>query len=211
MSVDIVGTFRKPVRLDVFVATAHAILVELLGTPDVPDIELHADRQYRQGKVIEWGRRLTRTELAARMIGEPMPGPLWQRHSDLVLNAHFSGFPDGALLFMMDYRGLYDDEPGEVDAVERASDSVQAVISPHRTCLGVLMATTLGLAAATTGEGDFVSIEIRMLEPPELNPARMIELTRLTGGDGDFAARCERFLRQFSILRGWPADVSLRD
>lgn len=86
---------------------------------------------------------------------------------------------------------------------------VDAVFSPTRTCVGVVLPTALSLAAADRGCGDFVDLEIRMLEPGELDPARFVGRTRLAESETGFDVQCERFMRQFTRLAGWPRDVSL--
>jgi hypothetical protein len=43
-----------------------------------------------------------------------------------------------------------------------------------------------------------------------MDPARFIELTRLTDAAGDFESRCEQFMRQFPSLNGWPKNRSAR-
>ncbi|WP_346048261.1 hypothetical protein [Actinomadura chokoriensis] len=59
--------------------------------------------------------------------------------------------------------------------------------------------------SAIEGRGEFVD-ETRMLQPPVGDPRRFIEQTRLREPGDDFAVQCERFLRQFPDLGGWPPD-----
>ena len=99
---------------------------------------------------------------------------------------------------------------GGGDLVGDPGESVEAVFSPYRTCVGVVAATSLALAAARGSGGEFVDIEVGLLEEqPVSDPAEFIAMTRLarSGRDG-FEARCEAYLRQFANLRGWPRDVS---
>jgi hypothetical protein len=71
-----------------------------------------------------------------------------------------------------------------------------------------VIATALALTAAERGGGEFVDINIFMLLPPENDPERVIELTRLPDRGHDFGPRCERYLRQFAHLDGWPPAVA---
>lgn len=87
---------------------------------------------------------------------------------------------------------------------------IEAVVSPTRTCVGVVLATAVALGAAVAGGGEFVDMEIVMLDGVAWDPDRFIELARLPDGIGDFAARCEQFMRQFPQLGGWPRDRSTR-
>lgn len=206
MSVDLVGTMRAPVRLDVLVTSAHEVLARLLGLKTPPGIEVIAGRRYDQGRLVDAGRRLSPDEMRSIMIGEHVRGPLFERPS----TCHFefeTADGDGARLMEFDPCGLSDPD----DAPE-ARNAVEACFSPHRTCAGVVMATALALAAAELGGGDFVDIEIMMLRPPVSRPDHVIELTRLPPDSGlDFAKCCEHYMRQFAHLNGWPDTVNLSD
>jgi len=48
-----------------------------------------------------------------------------------------------------------------------------------------------------------------MLRPGVREPGQAINRTRLPEGSGDFAAQCEKYLRQFPDLNGWPQDRSM--
>ena len=88
---------------------------------------------------------------------------------------------------------------------------VDAVFSPTRTCAGVVLATVLSLAAAHHGCGQFVDLQIRMLESAEPDPEAFVARTKLAELGTGFDARCELFMRQFQRLNGWPQDVSLTE
>jgi hypothetical protein len=75
----------------------------------------------------------------------------------------------------------------------------------------VVLATAIALGAASASGGEFVDMEIVMLDGVAWDPARFIELARLTDGAGDFDARCEQFMRQFPHLNGWPKARSARE
>jgi hypothetical protein len=137
------------------------------------------------------------------VIGEHIPGPLADRPSA----GHFeceTTDGDGARLMVVDHCGLAD-----LDDLHRALDAVDVCVSPHRTCVGLAVATALALAAAKLGNGDFIDIEIMMLQPPVSRPDRVIELTKLPDNGSDFVERCERYMRQFVHLNGWPRTVRL--
>jgi hypothetical protein len=86
---------------------------------------------------------------------------------------------------------------------------VEAVFSPSRTCVGVVLATALSLAIAERARGDFVDNQIRMLDPGVSDPEAFVERTKLAEEGTDLDAQCELFMRQFARLEGWPQDVTL--
>lgn len=94
-----------------------------------------------------------------------------------------------------------------MDFSTRDAKRIEAIFTPTRTCVGVVSATALALAAASCGGGEFFD-EITMLQPPEPDVRRVIERTRLADRGTTFADRCERYMRQFGHLNGWPSDVS---
>jgi len=195
VSVDLVGTMRVPVSVDQLVATARDTLGQLLGLGAVPVIEVIAGRRYDQGRLVDPGRRLGADEMRSTVIGEDVLGPIVE---------FVTADGDGARLMVFDHCGLDD-----LDDSHDVPDVVDACFSPHRTCVGVVMATALALAAAGLGGGEFVDIEIMMLRPPVARPDRVIELTALHGGESGFGERCERYMRQFAHLGGWPRAVHL--
>lgn len=208
---DLVATMPRPVSLGALVAAARETMADLLGLPVVPVMAVFADRAYREGRLVDAGRRLGETELAGLMIGEPIPGPARDRRSTCHYDFEVGDAGDGARLMVVDYSdATFLDEDDDLGA------PVQAIFSPYRTCVGVVVATSLALGAARCSGGEFVDLEIMMLRPPESDPARVVVATRLAaGGDGDgdgnggFEARCERYLRQFANLGGWPQDVTI--
>ncbi|WP_405021327.1 hypothetical protein OHV05_34880 [Kitasatospora sp. NBC_00070] len=101
---------------------------------------------------------------------------------------------------VIDLTALQDEKPG-----------VQVVVSPTRTCVGVVLATAVALSAASASGGKFVDEEIVMLDRVARDPARFIELAHLADTSGDFGARCEQFMRQFPSLDGWPSQRSADD
>ncbi|MGW6930404.1 hypothetical protein ACWGE0_10080 [Lentzea sp. NPDC054927] len=88
---------------------------------------------------------------------------------------------------------------------------VDATFTPARTCAGVVLATALALAAAERGDGEFIDINIWMLLPPEDEPERAIERSKLPDRGQDFGQRCARYMRQFTHLEGWPPDPHSTD
>ncbi|MDX3639935.1 hypothetical protein [Streptomyces sp. MB09-02B] len=215
MSVDLVGTVHAPVPLDALVATAREMSALMLGLSTVPAIDVIADRRFDQGRVVDEGRRLVHRELGTVLVGACGSGSLpgTARRGGVAPG----GSPTGHdLAFRLadseDMVGLIEWDPCELsdqDAPQVHREPVDAVFTPTRTCVGVVTATALALAAGSLGGGEFVDAEIRMLESPEPDPARMIESTRLPDRGDDLAARCERYMRQFTRLNGWPREVRL--
>lgn len=197
VSLDLTATLRKPVPLAAVVERGRRTLADLLGTTTAPDLVVFADRGYRRGVRTDPGRRLGAAELDATVIGGPIPpdggGPFGSVHFEIDVPA--TG--DGVRLMVIDYHD------------EGIARYREAAFSPYRTCVGVVVATGLALAAARVADGEYVDEEIAVLTPPVREPDRFVDRTRLTGGSGDFAARCEEYLRQFPALRDWPADRSM--
>lgn len=187
VTVDLVGTMRTPISLDELVTAAGETLRRLLGLAAVPVIE-----------VIDGGHRLSAPELRSAVIGGHVPGPLFEQSIARRFDFETPG-GDGARLMV--YDRCHDQDEHDV---------VDACFSPQRTCTGVVVATALALAAAELGGGEFVDINIMMLEPPVSEPDQVIELTRLPDTGSDFGDRCERYLRQFANLAGWPPSATLR-
>lgn len=204
MSVDLVGTMHAPVPLDVLVAAARETLARLLGLNAVPVIDVMADRKFDQGHLVDTGRHLRHREHGAVLIGERSTGSQGECPSERDLGFCVAGLGDTVRLLVYDPWELLDPE-----APHERVEPVEAVFSPARTCVGVVTATALALTAGSLGKGEFVDAEISMLPSPEPDPSRMIELTRLSDRGDDLVPRCERFMRQFARLNGWPRDVRI--
>lgn len=195
MSVDLAATLRQPITLAAMLERTRTILSDLLGIARVPDLEIFVDRQYQQGVRTTPGRCLDAAELAAAVIGDPIAPDA----TDLDDGAHFEiDVPttgDQVRLMVID---LHDEEFGE-DRLHR-----HALFSPCRSCVGVAVATCLALAVAQLARGEYLDDEICMLRPGVRETDRVIDRTRLSEGGSDFAAQCEKYLRQFPDLNGWP-------
>ena len=139
-------------------------------------------------------------DLASTMIGEPIPPDDGKIAGSVVFEVDLVGGTDRAYVMVIDLAGVQGMEP-----------RVEAVVSPTRTCVGVVLATAIALGAASASGGEFIDAEIVMLDGISWDPARFIELARLTDGAGGFEARCEQFMRQFPSLNGWPKDRSARE
>ncbi|MBW8484019.1 hypothetical protein [Actinomadura parmotrematis] len=85
----------------------------------------------------------------------------------------------------------------------RPEDPVELSASPTRTCVGVVLAAAIALAAAIEGHGEFIA-EIPLLPAPITDPHRFIERTRLHDPGEDFATQCEKYLRGLPNLKGRP-------
>jgi hypothetical protein len=198
VSVNFVVSVREPVALATVVQTTSHTLRTLLAIAEVPELTLVDGREYSRGVQTDAGHVLQDDALSATTIGEPIPPD----SADEGVGTRFfemdaAGFSERTLVMLSDTHMA---EWAEED------DPVEAVVSPSRTCVGVVLAIGLGLAAAITGQGEIVHDEIHMLRPPIEDPVTFIERTRLAKPGEDFAHQCERFMRQFPLLNNWPGD-----
>jgi hypothetical protein len=79
---------------------------------------------------------------------------------------------------IMDFTDAFREPPPDFGA------PIEAVVSPTRTCVGVVVATAVALGAAIASGGRFVDTEIGMLGRHEWDPARFIDRARLRNGAG---------------------------
>lgn len=201
MSVDLEATLHTPVTLAALLDRARTILSGLLGITTVPDLGVFVDRRYQQGKRIGPGRCLDAAGLAATVIGDPIAPDGADGAGSIHFEIDVPATGDGVRLMVIDF---HDEQFG------KSSGPQHAVFSPYRTCVGVAVAAGLALAAAQLAHGEYLDEEIRMLRPGVHEPSQVINRTRLPEGNSDFAAQCERYLRQFPDLNGWPQVRSMR-
>lgn len=184
MSVDLCATVQEPISLATVVSAANAAMRNLLHLESVPAIAVFAAPRYEQGRQIDPGQLCSGETLASDTIGGRMSAGNY--------DFHLADRADLARFFVAQDEGMVD-----------------AVFSPTRTCVGVVLATALSLAAADHGCGEFLDLEIRMIDPIVSEPSIFAHSTRLKEPGTDFDLQCERYLRQFTRLNGWPRDVSL--
>jgi hypothetical protein len=197
VSVDVVGVLAKPVSLASVLECAGAAMKALLGLDATPSLIVIDDRRVQEHARVP--RREPGAEgLAGMMIGDRIPAGPNGRAGSLAFEVGLVGANDRAYVMVID-----------LTAAGGAGGCVEAVVSPSRTCVGVVLATAVALGAAIASGGEFVDIELMMLDEPVEDPARFIKVACLSGGGGDLAERCELFMRQFPHLGGWPRDRSV--
>lgn len=201
MSVDLTAALRVPITLAATLSQTRSTLCDLLGTLDVPDLTIFAERQYQQGVQTDPGRRLDTAELATTIIGDPIAADETGQSGSIHFEIDVPTTGDSVRLTVIDYHHEQFDE----NRRQR-----EAVFSPTRTCVGVVVATALALATAQLTHGEYIDEEIRMLQPEVHEPEQVIQHTQLPKSDTDFATQCEKYLRQFPNLEGWPQDRSMR-
>jgi hypothetical protein len=76
------------------------------------------------------------------------------------------------------------------------------------TCVSVVLCIAIALAAADLGGGAFFDENRGIVWPLIYDPREVIAKTGLAPGDLGFLDRCERYLRQFEHLDGWPRTVT---
>lgn len=195
VSADIVAGLRVPISLAMLLGGGHHTLMELLGGVAVPELVLYAHpgplRHAQRGR----GRRVAGAELEQTTVGEPIAGPDNAPVGSVLYEIRV---PTGDLtwLWLFDQRMF-------------GSGRVEAVFTPRRSCIGVVLATSLALGAALSSGGDFVDINIMMLGPPGATAQEFLGRTRLPDPGTGFIEQCERYMRQFTNLGGWPPDVSM--
>jgi hypothetical protein len=128
VSVDLCATIQTPVSLQTVVGTAGAMLCDLLGLTSVPQIKVFADPLFEQGRRIREGRLVEDDALAAETVGGRMSAGYFE--------FRIPETGDSAWFFVAADEGKLD-----------------AVFSPTRTCVGVVLATALALATAHHGRG----------------------------------------------------------
>jgi hypothetical protein len=192
MSVDLEVTMVKPVALADVLSEAQTVLSVLLNVAAVPALAVFTDREYQEGRRLGQGHRLETAEQADIILGVPLP----EGEAHFEIDLPETG--DGVWLMVID--------------AETAGWGTgrEAVISPYRTCVGVALAAGLALATARLTEGRYVDEQIGMIRGLQ-EPDQVISRTRLPERGDDFAIQCERYLRQFPHLNGWPVDRSTVD
>ncbi|MEU8660926.1 hypothetical protein [Actinoplanes philippinensis] len=191
MSVDLEATMEKAVALADFIDAAREVVSVMLNVSAMPALAVFADREYQQGQRVGQGRQVEAAEQADIMIGVPLTEGAVHFEIDVPETG------DGAWLMVID------------GAAEGWGSGREAVFSPYRTCVGVTLAAGLALATAQLAEGRYIDEQIGMLRGRH-EPAQVISRTRLPGRGDDFAIQCEKYVRQFSHLNGWPEDRSMR-
>jgi hypothetical protein len=199
VSVDVVGVLTRPVSLASVLDCAGAAMRALLGLDAAPGLIVIGGCRGQEDPRMPSGREPSAEGLAGMMIGDRIPAGPNGLAGSLAFEVGLVGANDRAYVMVIDLT-----EAGGAGAC------VEAVVSPTRTCVGVVLATAVALGAAIASGGEFVDIELMMLDEPVEDPARFIESARLSGGAGDLAERCEQFMRQFPQLGGWPRDRSAR-
>jgi hypothetical protein len=199
VSVDVVAELARPVSLASVLECAADALKALLGMDSAPGLEVIDGWRIEDHLRVSSGRPLSAEDLAATMIGYRIPPAESEIAGSLTFAVDLVGAKDRAYVMVIDLTDVRGTDPG-----------IEAAVSPTRTCVGVVLATAVALGAAIASGGKFVDVEIVMLDGVAWDPARFIELAGLPDGVGDFAARCEQFMRQFPQLGGWPRDRSTR-
>jgi hypothetical protein len=197
VSVDVIAELARPVSLAAVLESAAGALRALLGMDSAPGMEVvdgwRTDDHLRASP----GRPLSPKDPTTTMIGHRIPSAEGKIAGSLTFEVDLVGTKDRAYVMVIDLTDM-----------QGSARRIEAVVSPTRTCAGVVLATGVALGAALASGGEFVDVEIVMLDGVAWDPARFIELARLPDGIGDFPARCEQFMRQFPQLGGWPRDRS---
>ena len=205
MSVDLVAELPGRVSLAAVLDQARDVLRTLLGLDSEPPALAVSNGWRVENHWVSSGRPLSPQDLANTIIGERIPpGDGEMAGGSVTFWVDLAGSKDRALVRVCDLTGTPGTEPSTEPRIE-------AVVSPARTCVGVVLATAIALGAASASGGNFIDMEIVMLDGVSWDPARFIELAHLTHGAGDLEARCEQFMRQFPRLNGWPKIRSDRE
>jgi hypothetical protein len=205
VSVDFSAVPRVPVRLDRVSDTTSEVLRKLTGFADPPSPVFIADVVRDGGRVVSQGRRLVRADLEAitlpseyENVGERLLGTrLGSYDYDVMLE----GLVERSSILVI---GL----PGRT--LPTRGGTVDVLVSPTRTCVGLVMTIALALAIALESQGEFDDGEVMLLgRPGPRDPRIFIDTTQATWQPTDFIKGCTSFMRQFPALQGWPPDASL--
>ena len=203
MSVDFTAVPRVPFRLDRVSDTTGEVLRKLTGFADPPSPIFIADVVRERGRIVAPGRRLDRANLAVITLpseyedaGEKPLGTSLASY-DVALG----DLAERSWILMIGLPRL---------TLPTRGGTVDVLISPTRTCVGVVMTIALALAIALESQGEFDDGEVMLLgRPGPRDPRIFIDTTQATWQPTDFIKGCTSFMRQFPALQGWPPDASL--
>ena len=185
---DLSATISTGFTLSALTLAAGELVGELAGT-DAPEVLAVVGRRYHRGVEIDPGAAAPPG--ACIRVGDL--GPSGAHRSVDRFDLELRSPPDRARVRVVDHgrRG-------------RGGDGTTMAISPQRTPVGVLLATAAALAAATVGEGEFVDLDLRLVDPPITDPQAFVDRTRLQPTDLPLAAAALAWVRRFEHLGAWP-------
>ena len=193
MSVESSATVPEPITLAAVLDAARAMLAELLGIRTVPELYLVADRRYVQGRPVDDGRRVEPAELRGITFGGPGP-----RDDQGHFEVGAAGHDDRVWLTL--YRSPASSRHQMTEREWR--HDAEIVCAPWRTPPGTVLAIGLALAAASSSGGEFAS-QLRLLDPPQSEPDRMLQATRLPPSQLTFDAACRQYLDELTVDLSW--------
>ncbi|MFG2039058.1 hypothetical protein [Dactylosporangium sp. NPDC048998] len=186
------ATVPEPITVAAALDAASVTLAELLGIQTVPELYLIADRRYVQGRPVNDGRRVERAELRRITFGGLGP-----RDDQGLFEVGMVGHDDRSWLTL--YRSPASSRHQMTEQEWR--HDAEFVCAPWRTRPAMVLAVGLALAAARISGGAFAS-QLRLLDPPQSDPDRMLGATRLPPSRLAFDVACQQYLDQFAADPG---------
>ncbi|MFC1406981.1 MULTISPECIES: hypothetical protein [Streptacidiphilus] len=154
MSVDVSAELPAPISLSTVVQGTGEVLRALLDLAfEPPPLEVIEGWHVEDHLRVSSGRPMSAEELAASVMGGSSPARGDDGKGSLAFEVRPVGSGDRAYLLVID-----------LATHPAGAPLIKVVVSPTRTCVGVVLATAVALSAASASGGEFVDIEIIMLD-----------------------------------------------
>jgi hypothetical protein len=154
LSVDVAAELPVPVSLAAVLEEAGNVLRALLGLDsEPPELAIVDGWCVEDHMRVSSGRPLSAEDLANTVIGGRIPLDDEGIGGSVAFEVDLVRGEDRAFVMVIDHTDVIG-----------AAPRIQAVVSPTRTCVGVVLAIAVALGAASASGGEFVDVEIVILD-----------------------------------------------